>query len=280
MGASESSSLDEKYFGFRIYKVIPGGPLEQSGVRELEDFIIPPQEVFQSKIPFYDYIRNNANKQVSLNIYSVSRRVFRNLTITPNNNWGNQTEGFLGASVRYENWFTAHQGLLRVIKVRENSLSQLKLNLKEREDYIIALRPENHDIITLNKEDLDPLNLFTDLISQNINKQVEFFIYNLKTGGRNCKILLEKNSQGEVLGCDVAYGKLHEFPKVSSINQLNSEPEGHVESLDSSPNNAGSSLDSFNKIKPEEEDDIIIENENKNTDTFESPREDEKKEEL
>jgi len=216
MGAAEShSSLDEKYYGFRVYKVADNGPLAKAGVKELEDFIIPPSEVFSNKIPFYEYVRQNSNKLITLNIYSLSKRYFYNLEITPTDDWiPSKDQGYLGASVRYENWSTADRLLLRVLRVNQDSIAHKKLNLMPQEDFIIALRPEGEDIITLNKDSQDPLTMFTNILTLYKNKEIEFFIYNCKQGGRNIKISIDEDS----LGCDVAYGKLHEFPKLVEID--------------------------------------------------------------
>jgi hypothetical protein len=221
MGVSESHTIDEKLYGFRIYKLIENGPLHLAGVKELEDFIIPPTETSQNKIPFYEYIRNNAGRKIKFNIYSLSKRIFYTVDITIGNN--EKAEGFLGATVRYENWSTADKNLLRVIRVKENSLAQKDLNLIPSEDFVIALRPDFEDIFTLNKDDLDPLTNFSNMIDLYENKSVEFFIYNIKRGARSAKAILTSRGTGEILGCDVAYGKLHEFPKV--VNSDSEEEE-------------------------------------------------------
>jgi hypothetical protein len=215
MGAVEThSSLDEKYYGFRVYKVADNGPLAKAGVRELEDFIIPPSEVFSNKIPFYEYVRQYANKPITLNIYSLSKRYFSTLEIIPTDDWTpKKDQGYLGASVRYENWSTADRLLLRVLRVNQNSIAHKILNLTPQEDFIIALRPDGEDIITLNKDSLDPLTMFTNVLTLYKNKTIEFFIYNCKQGARNIKISMDE----DCLGCDVAYGKLHEFPKLVEI---------------------------------------------------------------
>jgi hypothetical protein len=269
MGATEShSSLDEKYYGFRVYKVAENGPLAKAGVRELEYFIIPPSEVFSNRVPFYEYVRQNANKQITLNIYSLARRYFYNLDIIPTDDWTpSKDQGYLGASVRYENWSTADRLLLRVLRVNENSIAHKKLNLTPQEDFIIALRPDGEDIITLNKDSLDPLTMFTNILNLYKNKPIEFFIYNCKRGGRNVKITIDEES----LGCDVAYGKLHEFPKlveisnesnprmaVTKIEHLDGELVSQSHHSNSHTLNKNNLEDKKNLGKISEEDDIQI----------------------
>ena len=262
MGITDSHVLEEKYFGFRVYKLNQNGPLAKAGVKELEDFVIPPSEVFENKVPFYDYVKLNANKNINLTIYSTSKRLFYTIDIIPNNTWGDPNEGYLGACVRYENWSTSHTNLLRVIKVKSNSNAE-KMNLIANEDYVIALRPENKDIITLNNDTTDPLTLFSKIINENIGKNVEFFIYNCKTGGKSIRIDLIEKDYG-ILGCDVAYGKLHEFPKLVEIKQINNKivetlDEIKISKLD---NNVKDSLNYENFKTEEDKDDIIIEDKN------------------
>ena len=230
MGAAESQP-DDKYFGFRIYKLTEGGPLHKAGLKELEDFIVPPDEVFNEKIPFYDYVRNNANKELRFNIYSLSKRHFTMVKVTPNNEWSpNKDQGYLGASVRYENWATADKFLLRVTKVLENSAAKEKLGLTPLEDFIIALRREDEDIITLNKDNIDPLTAFSNLLGVYKGKNVEFFIYNCNRGSRNVKI----NIDFDTLGCDVAYGRLHEFHRLIQAKDAgNRQTNVEEERLDS-----------------------------------------------
>jgi hypothetical protein len=238
MGITESHAIEEKYYGFRIYRLNPFGPLFKAGLRELEDFIIPPDEVFDNNIPFYEFVRRNANKPVNLQIYSVSKRVFFHVDLIPNNTWGTPEDGFLGAAVRYENWSSAHHNLLRVIRVKEGSNAE-KMGLVANEDYIIALKAEGGDIITLNNDNIDPLTNFSNILATSVGKNIEFFVYNFKTGAKTCSVqLVEKNN--EILGCDVAYGKLHEFPKVIEMIDVNRKDDGErlrnaIESLDVSP---------------------------------------------
>lgn len=215
MGVTDSSLNDEKFCGFRIYKIIPEGPLHKAGLKELEDFIIPPEDVKSHKISFSDYILQNYGKLINLTVYSLLKGYFYSVNITPYLNWSeNKDQGYLGASVRYENWLTANKYLLRVISVNKNSPAEKLLNLTPMEDYIIAIRPENEDFLTLNVDVTDPLSLFANYLFINKNKVIEFYIYNSKNGARITKAKIET----EILGCDVAYGKLHEFPKL--VNNL------------------------------------------------------------
>ncbi len=213
MGIVESSSLDQQYFGFRIYRLFEDGPLKKTGVLELEDFIIPPEEIVHNSVPFTDFIKQSINKEITLRVFNLKRRNFKEITVTPTTNWGDGKHGALGASVRYENYVSAHKNILRVLKVNENSLAQT-IELIPGEDFIIALRPENEDIISLNSNlNKDPLTIFKTIIRDFLRKNIDIYIYNEKLGARVKRVLLETKENGEIMGCDVAYGKIHEFPK-------------------------------------------------------------------
>lgn len=192
MGVTSSTLQETKYFGFRIYKIFEAGPLAESGLKELDNFIIPPEDVIYNRISFFEYIKNHLNKNLTLQIYSVVKRFFYTIDVIPRNDWGDQKNGFLGACVRFENWSTAHLNLLRVIKVKEDSVSERALNMVPFDDYIISIRPENKDFITLNKDTSDPMTIFQEVLQDNIANFIEIFIYNIKTGPRSVKIFLQR----------------------------------------------------------------------------------------
>ena len=216
MGVNESiSSSNNKHFGFRLYNVIPNGPLHKAHINPLDDFMLPPEEMLTKNIPFSEWIKNKAGTNITLNIYSLSKRKTTPISIQVNS-LGNE-EGFLGGSVRFENYITAEKKLLHVLKVKSNSFSETQLHLEEGNDYLIALRPDHDKILTLNEAIPNPLELFSKMIKANKGKECDFYIYNKHKGSRCVSAVIDNNSHFE-LGCDVAYGMLHEFP--ISSNEL------------------------------------------------------------
>ena len=153
MGVSESTNN----FGFRIYKLYKDSPLEKAGLRELEDFIIPPEGV--NDINFREFLNKYLNKAIELAIYNFTTRSFYKLSVTPNLNWGHGGKGSLGGLISYEKFTTAHLNLLRILKVNENSLAY-KIGLVPSTDYIIAVKPEKENYISLNSKNNDPFSLF------------------------------------------------------------------------------------------------------------------------
>jgi hypothetical protein len=210
MGLNVSVPINSDLFGFRIYKLVPNGPLSKAKIKEIEDFIIPPKEIYEKNIPFDEWIKSNANKLLTLEIYSILKRKFFYIEIQTNPE--GSKEGYLGASVRYENFIDAHKKVLHVLEIKKDSFADKILKLEENNDYLIAIKPEKGDILSLNsKNDVTPLELFTEMIKFNIGKECEFYIYNVKNGARFVKCKIPDDEFFE-LGCNVAYGKIHEFP--------------------------------------------------------------------
>ena len=145
MGGAESAQSNEKYNRLRIYKLIPNGPLEKSNLKIIDDFIIPPEELFLKKIPFCDWVKEKADQTIKLQIYSLSKRAIKEIE-TKVNPIGSP-EGFLGGSVRFENYQTAERKVLYALKKKKKSFAKEQLGLTPFEDYLIAIRPNKGDIL-------------------------------------------------------------------------------------------------------------------------------------
>ena len=213
MGGYEETPSTPSQFGFRIYKLIKDGPLAKGGAKEITDFIIPPIEIINKKNSFNDWILSLADKTITIKIYSLLYRKFKYIQIKTNS-LGSK-EGILGAGVKYENFENADKNLLHITSVGENSIAKNKLGLIPNEDYIIATKAKNSVIISLNKEGYNPLEILNIILDGNNNgSEITFFIYNKKNGPRTAELKIEKNENSDkfTLGCDVAYGALHEFP--------------------------------------------------------------------
>ena len=210
MGVFEETSSNITQFGFRIYKLIKDGPLDKAGIKEITDFIIPPNEVLFQKNTFKDWILSIANQTLKIKIYSLLTRNFKIIEVKTNRS--DSKEGILGASVKFENYENAEKKLLHVTSVLENSFAKNNLGLNVNDDYIIAVKGKNTSVISLNNEEYNPLEILNNMISNNKGNYLIFYIYNIKNGARTVEVNIENNNDF-ILGCDVAYGALHEFPK-------------------------------------------------------------------
>ncbi len=215
------SSSKLKNFGYRIYKLKKDGILFNLGLKELEDFIIPPENLIDKNISFIDWLKLNKENKIILKIFSILKRNFRTIEINNNNN---NNDIILGATIRFENYINAIKKCLHVIKIKENSFSQLKLKLEENNDFLIAIQPKGKEIQSLNVSNKNPLNYFSQLIKENKGNECDFFIYNINKGAKIINATIENNKNFS-LGCDVAFGALHYFPNKSEMN-LNDELKG------------------------------------------------------
>ena len=174
MGVEQSnfSSSKLKNFGYRIYKLKKDGILFNLGLKELEDFIIPPENLINKNLSFIDWLKLNKENKIILKIFSILKRNFRTIEINNNNN-----DKILGATIRFENYINAIKKVLHVIKIKENSFSQLILKLEENNDFLIAIQPKGKEIQSLNVSNKNPLNYFSQLIKENKGNECDFFIY-------------------------------------------------------------------------------------------------------
>ena len=206
----ETTSKNYLQFGFRIYKLVKDGHLDKAGVKEITDFIIPPNEVLNQQKTFKDWILSISNLTIKIKIYSLLTHNFRIIEVKTNKS--DAKDGVLGANVKYENYENADKKLLHITSVVDNSFAQKNLGLIPNDDYIIAVKEKNTHIISLNNEEFDPLKVLNLILTYNKGKDLLFYIYNKKNGPRNIEVNIG-NEDNFTLGCDVAYGALHEFPK-------------------------------------------------------------------
>ena len=216
MGDIESKTElnnSQKEYAFRIYKIYNFSPLKRMEIKELSDFIIPPNELYSKGLSFKDYLKDKKNQKIKLKIFSLLYRKINEIEIEINDTI-NDKEGILGCELNYENFIQAQRKLLHVLKVKENSFAKDTLYLIENQDYIIGIKILNDGkYYSINNDKLNDLIVgFIDILNKNKGKECEFYIYNIKRG---IKIIMTKIPEDNnfSLGCDVAYGKVHEFPK-------------------------------------------------------------------
>ena len=202
-----------KEYGFRIYKIYNFSPLKRLEIKELSDFIIPPNELYTKGLSFKNYLKEKQNQKIKLKIFSLLKRNTEEIEVEIDDKI-DKKEGVLGCELNYENFVQAQQKLLHVIEVKENSFAKDNLYLIENQDYIIGIKVlDNGKYYSINNDKLNDLIVgFVDIINRNKGKDCEFYIYNIKRG---IKIITTKIPENDnfSLGCDVAYGRVHEFPK-------------------------------------------------------------------
>lgn len=239
-----SQQIDTRFYGFRIYEILKNGPLDKTNkFKELEDFIVPPGGWEREKSDFSKYLSSRKNIPTELNVYSIRTRSFRSIIIVPDDTWcESNKKGCLGANVRYENWAIAHKNVLRIVDIKP--FSELsKLDVVQHDDFIVAIRKKDCEIISLNQEEKDPLSYFSDIISALIGNNVELILYNVNNGFKSVEISLNKKENGQILGCDLAYGQLHEFPQVITYLNINIDDNSSSDKKKLNNNNINCSKD-------------------------------------
>ena len=257
MGLMESNGEDAKKYGLRIYTLIKDGPLDRGGAQELTDFIIPPEELYNNQINFQEWVELHANQEVTLSLYSLSTKKFRDIKILTNP-LGSK-DGVIGASVKRENWTIANKNVLHIVSVAENSFAEKELGLIPFEDYIIGVKSKNKPIIPLNQDDFTPLEILGEIIQKNKGKLLKFYIYNKNRGARDVTAKIGDDYYFS-LGCQGAFGALHMFPtleeKENKIENNIEETQKLLKEIKASINNIKES--SF--MQQTHNDDKIIEN--------------------
>ena len=174
--------------------------------------------------------------------------------------------------------------------LKKNSFGDEKLHLIPEDDYIIAVQPIDHQIISLNSEESDPLSILSMVIQSCKGKECNFYIYNIKKGSRKeCAIIGSEPSFK--LGIEGAYGALHEFPFFDNdeiIHEKNNEKKDNLEgeivqekANENILNNNNKSLENKNdeNFKGEEKKNETIKEEEKKEENIEEKKDEEIKEE-
>ena len=216
MGITENSEKNIREYGLRIYTTIKNGPLDRGGAKELSDFIIPPEEVLSKKINFEDWLQMHSSQEIIITLYSLLTKSFRDIKIKTNSS--GSKDGIIGASVKKENWATAHKNVLHITSVDDNSFARKKLGLIPLEDYIIGVKSKSSPIIPLNQEQFSPLEILGEVIRKSRGKLMKFYIYNKKNGARDITVTLGEDYYFK-LGCEGAFGKLHMFPSLDNNDE-------------------------------------------------------------
>ena len=222
--AKKKNHKFQKDYGFRIYKIYNNSPLKMLGVKELSDFIIPPKELGSFDLTFEHWLKEKANEKINIKIYSLLTRKMKEFEITVNEN--DNKGGILGCEVNYENYISAQTKLLHVMSIKNKSFVQDNVFLVKDQDYIIGMKSLNDGkLYSLNDDKFKELVIgFSEVLSKNKGKDCELYVYNVKRGP---KVILIKipNNKKFALGCNVAYGKIHEFP-MKSENDEDEEKKG------------------------------------------------------
>lgn len=168
-----------------------------------------------------------------MKVYNMLYRKTRVLTITPSKKW-KDADSLLGALVRYEEYATAHERVLRIAKVHPNSPTLLA-GLQPETDYILGTPQYLYT-------DLNELAKFIEMTQEKETiKSLEISIYSSQTNTvRSTLLMPNKNWGGQgYLGCEFALGILNQLPHledsmhVSNLGEVwNGGSNGQIDRLD------------------------------------------------
>eukprot|EP00826_Nyctotherus_ovalis_P017053 TRINITY_DN14985_c0_g1_i17.p1 TRINITY_DN14985_c0_g1~~TRINITY_DN14985_c0_g1_i17.p1 ORF type:complete len:270 (+),score=59.58 TRINITY_DN14985_c0_g1_i17:142-951(+) len=190
--------------GYRVVSVDNGSPMSKFGIEPMTTFILYSDQ----HPPFSEFIGENENRPVSLTLFNMITRERKEIDLIPQK-WSGP--GLLGATLRLENYLTAHLRTFRVLHFYVDSPMH-KAGLKTKKDYILG----NANAVLKNIEE------FIEYISEHDKELLEFYVYN-SDEKRVRKIILrpDKDWGGPgLLGGDLGFGGEHTLP----LNVTNTQP--------------------------------------------------------
>ncbi len=174
--------------GYHVLRVQDNSPGSRAGLEAFFDFIVAvgKTRLDQDNDTLKDLLRANAEKEVSLTVYSSKTQTVRECFLTPSANWGGQ--GLLGISIRFCSFEGASENVWHILDVREGSPAAAA-GLRAYTDYIIGADSVLHE-----SEDL-----FT-LIETHEGRPLKLYVYNTETDHcREVRRLFDTFKTGDAL---------------------------------------------------------------------------------
>lgn len=201
MGANTTDHIS---VGYRVLSVSDSGPMAAAGANPMLDFIIYPDDKPCSDalgLTLEETVLRNLGKALDLTLYNVASRSKRKIRVVPRLQ---DKSGALGATVRAENYLTAHLRVLHVISCLPGG-PLAAAGFLPRKDYILGAEDRGFG-------DLDE---FKDFIRAHDKNSVGLLVYNVDTNQvRKVSLTPDKDWGGEgFLGGDIGYGLAHALPQ-------------------------------------------------------------------
>ena len=207
--------------GFRVFRVVAGGPADEAGLEIFFDYVVEVDGtvVESDQQSFSSMIKDKEGKRVKLTVYNCRTQALRDVFVIPRS-WNGQ--GLLGLVVKFDHIENGENQGLRVLEIQPNSPAA-QAGLKAFKDFIIA----SGDIIVRDGEDLG------ELVSTHIGKELALTVYNTDSENtRDLKVTPHKGWGGDgLLGFATGSGVLHRIPMARKSFVMSANPEGVVAAL-------------------------------------------------
>ena len=189
--------------GYRVLGVQASSPSAKVGLVSFFDFIVAANDVDLRVLDttLIDMIKEHEERDLRLRVYNCKNNSLRDVVLTPSKKWPG--DGMLGVTIRFDSYHDADEHLCHVLEVEADSPAELA-GLQAETDYLLG---------TTEKVFKDTDILFEEL-SENIDKPVEFYVYNSETDVVRVVVILPNANWGGsgILGAHVAQGYLHVLP--------------------------------------------------------------------
>lgn len=189
--------------GYRVLGVQPNSPSSRVGLVSYFDFIVEANGVPLRTLDstFIELIKAFKDKPLPIVVYNTKAGYAREVIITPSTNWSG--EGMLGITIRFDTYFNADENLCRVLEVETNSPAELA-GLQPMKDFLLGTAEKvfkNTDVLF-------------DELKANIEKTIEFYVYNSDTDEVRVVVLMPSADWGGdgILGANIGHGYLHNLP--------------------------------------------------------------------
>jgi hypothetical protein len=211
--------------GFQVARVLPGSPAHAAGLIPYFDIITAIDHLPLSSEAsdfFKSYIKKSEGKTVALTVYNLRLRVYRDVPLTPTEQWGGA--GQLGCSI---DWTSAERCLSNtwhIVDVSPSSPAHQHPDVLQQRDYIVGMQPPDEQVITMLRDEADfgqRLDAWRQLRTTSPTgtpPSLLFLIFD--SVDNSIKEVLIEMGQHLSLGIDVANGYLHVIPPTPGSSKL------------------------------------------------------------
>lgn len=204
--------------GFRVFRVVTGGPADQAGLELFFDYVVEVNGVVveSDKQSLALMIKDQEGKRVKLTVYNCRTQALRDVFVIPRS-WDGQ--GLLGLVVKFDLVENGENQGLRVLEVQSNSPA-MNAGLKPFKDFLIA----SGDILIRDGNDL------SELVNSHIGEDLPLTVYNTDTESiREVRVIPQRGWGGEgLLGFATGTGVLHRIPMARTSVRVSENSTGDL----------------------------------------------------